>query len=62
MKDPINPTVDEVREWAYAPESTDPLGQDWDLVLSNELSLSIVLLELAADQACPHQGYFLNCL
>jgi hypothetical protein len=58
--DVFRPTEDEIRAWAYAPNSGEPV-QDWDLVLAT-IGTAPLLLRLAADRDCPHRTYFLGCL
>ena len=61
MHDPANPTHEEIRRWAFDPNAVDPLGQDWDLVVSSP-EYAELILSLAADDNCPNCDYFLNCL
>jgi hypothetical protein len=51
MKNSINPTRDELVEWAYDPESVWPI-QDWDLVVTR-LDFADTILKLALDYKCP---------
>lgn len=60
MIDPWNPTPNEIRTWAYAPDAVEPC-QDWDLALSWSLHEK-VLLETASDEACPNRRYLLRVL
>ena len=54
-----NPTVAEIREWAYS-GAPWPV-EEWDLFLSwtGEVELFI---ELATDHSCPHRVFFLHML
>lgn len=61
MRDPVNPMHEEIRQWAYDPNAVDPLGQDWDLVISSP-EYADLILSLASDDNCPNCDYFLNCL
>ncbi len=61
MKDPQNPTHDEIKKWAYNPIAIDPMGQDWDLIIASDENADL-LLELASDENCPNKNYFLKCL
>ncbi len=58
--DPINPTQDEIRAWAYTPGAIEPT-QDWDLILSVS-KWDDFYLSLAADPQCPNSIYFLSLL
>ncbi|MBC2606301.1 hypothetical protein [Pelagicoccus albus] len=60
MKDPYNPTEDEIREWAFTDISVEP-RQDWDLMLSH-LNRTRLYLELASNDQCPTSEYFLSLL
>jgi hypothetical protein len=59
MKDPWNPTPDEIRRWAADPEALCP--EDWDLVIVG-IGHDELLLNLAADESCPKNYFFLRCL
>jgi hypothetical protein len=58
--DPLHPTPDEIREWAYDVDALEPC-QDWDLVLS-WVQHEPVFLELASDDSCPSRRYFLSLI
>ncbi|MEM9282173.1 MAG: hypothetical protein AAGA96_10120 [Verrucomicrobiota bacterium] len=60
MRDPINPTRDEIRNWAYTEGAMEP-EQDWDLHLANLREFDL-FTELAADDDCPSWDYFLRLL
>lgn len=61
MIDPYDPTDEEIREWAYgSPPTMEPV-QDFDLMVATSERLPL-LLELAADSACPSHDWFLHCL
>ena len=59
MKDPFNPTHEELRTWAYDPNAMAPT-QDFDLMVA-ELFNADLILELTADENCPNRGFFLGC-
>ncbi|KJK46320.1 hypothetical protein UK23_23630 [Lentzea aerocolonigenes] len=54
-----NPTVDEVRAWAYSGE--DEPSQDFDLLFAH-LDFLPLLLELVSDQDCPVRTLMLEVL
>jgi hypothetical protein len=58
--DPINPTAEEIRAWAGAPDATEP-SQDWDLILESD-ARDDLYLELASDSSVPQWRYFLHLL
>ena len=60
MKDPWNPSYDEIREWAYTPGAMQPC-QDWDLAIE-WTAHERVLFELASDEACPARRFMLKVL
>jgi hypothetical protein len=60
MRNPYNPTPEQIRAWAQTPDATEPI-QDWDLLLLHEPHEALYL-ELAADWGCPARGYFLALL
>ena len=59
MKDPWNPKKEELRKWAYDPESKWP-DQDFDLSVT-EIHFSELILECAIDENCPKKDFFLSC-
>ncbi|TPV54582.1 hypothetical protein FJ444_18955 [Aestuariibacter sp. GS-14] len=59
MKDPWNPINEELREWAFDADALWPT-QDFDLAVG-ELYLSEIILELASDDSCPKQRFFVRC-
>ncbi|WP_409306634.1 hypothetical protein [Pectobacterium sp. B1J-3] len=59
MKDPWNPQEKALRQWAFDTESPWP-EQDFDLAVADRLFADIIL-ELAADNHCPKQSFFLSC-
>lgn len=59
MKDPWNPQKEELRQWAFDADLPWP-EQDFDLAVSDMLFADIIL-ELAADNHCPKQPFFLSC-
>ena len=58
--DPWNPTLDEVRRWAFDPDARWP-DEDWDIALTWS-GLEFECLTLAADAACPARDFFLHVL
>jgi hypothetical protein len=58
--DPWNPTVEELRAWAYKDDAMWP-GEDWDLAVTSEDRAELIL-QLAMDPACPSRDFFLRCL
>ncbi|GAA0808655.1 hypothetical protein [Spirilliplanes yamanashiensis] len=60
---PVDPTADELRAWAYHPNAV-PLEQmppDWDLLLSTD-DLVGTLFDLAMDRSCPARRFAQHCL
>ena len=60
MRDPWNPSSDDVRAWAREADAVEPC-EDWDLALSGARH-DAAYLELASDPACPARGYLLSVL
>lgn len=60
MKDTSNPSIGEIKKWAYQEKKKEP-AQDWDLVITS-MGNGDLLLSLAADPECPKKAYFLQCL
>ena len=60
MRDPWNPTPDEVRAWAYTPDALEPC-EDWHLALVWSRPEK-ALLEIASDESCPARHYVLSVL
>lgn len=60
---PVDPTPDELRAWAYQPDSVplQAMPADWDLLLSGD-HLVATLFELAMDRGCPARRFALHCL
>ncbi|AIK36403.1 MULTISPECIES: hypothetical protein [Bacillus] len=59
MKDPWNPTTQEIIEWAYTEHAVFP-EQDWDLSICD--NAAEIILSIASDTNCPNQTFFLHCL
>lgn len=58
----VNPSADELREWAYDQYAGPPhTSAQWDLLLADD-PLAPTLLELAADPVCPKRTFALHCL
>ncbi len=54
-----NPTMEEVKMWAYSKE--DWPHEEWDLFLSWTTEVGF-FMELATDHECPHRLFFLHML
>ncbi len=54
-----NPTVEEIRSWAYSNE--DLPHDEWDLFLSWTREVDL-FIELAIDHHCPKKSFFLHML
>ena len=61
--DVVNPTADELRQWASNPDAVypDEIPQDWDLIVA-DWSRVVLIVELASDEACPNRDFFLAVL
>lgn len=57
--DVYNPTADDLRSWAYDADAEQV--QDFELFVT-DISMADIILELAADPACPNRRFFLSCL
>jgi hypothetical protein len=60
MKDPFNPTIAELEEWARTVDAVEPT-QDWDLMVTDAEKIQTVF-SLAAAPNLPNWRYFLHCL
>lgn len=60
---PVDPTADELRAWAYHPDSVplQSMPADWDLLLSGDQLIG-TLFDLAMDRNCPARRFALHCL
>ncbi len=60
---PVDPTPDELRDWAYHPDAVSLAGlpSDWDLMVANDRLIGTVL-ELAADPRCTARRFAMHCL
>ncbi len=58
--DPWNPTLCEVRRWAFEQDAMFP-EQDWDLALL-WCGFASECLRLAADETCPNRDFFIHML
>jgi hypothetical protein len=63
FENPVDPTPQEFKAWAYQPESVGlhTMPPDWDLLVANDRLVPTVF-ELAMDQACPARRFALHCL
>lgn len=59
MNNASNSIYKELRDWAFDTNADWPT-QDFDITIG-ELSFSKIILELAVDQNCPKQIFFLQC-
>jgi hypothetical protein len=59
MRDPWNPTAEEIREWATEPNAI--CEQDWDLGIIG-IGHEALFMELVEDENCPNADFFLHCL
>lgn len=50
----------ELRSWAYNANDFKSVGQDFELTVA-DLDRSDIVLELASDNDCPQQLFFLRC-
>ncbi|MCX2836141.1 hypothetical protein [Microbulbifer thermotolerans] len=57
--DVTNPSVEEIRLWAYSAKEWP--HEEWDLFLSWTREVDL-FIELAADDKCPKQDFFLHML
>ncbi len=60
---PVDPTAEELREWAYHPESVALAGlpPDWDLMVASDRLIGTVM-ELAMDPRCTARRFAMHCL
>lgn len=61
FRDPLNPSRDEIKHWAYDAETPPAKDPDFDLSVA-DLAHADLLVRLAADPECPKRQYFLGCL
>lgn len=59
LQDPWNPQSEEIRAWAFEPDSIWP-DQDFDLSVA-ELHFADLIIELSCDARCPKKDFFLSC-
>ncbi len=62
FSNPVDPSPNELRTWAYSPDSV-PLSSmppDWDLLISGDRLIS-TLFDLAMDPSCPARRFALHC-
>jgi hypothetical protein len=59
----VDPRPDELRDWAYHPDSValETMPSDWDLLIATN-RLAGTLFELAMDPDCPARRFALHCL
>jgi hypothetical protein len=60
MHNPWNPSVDDIRQWAYDLGALAPC-QDWELALE-WAQHERLYLDLASDESCPKWRFFLGVL
>jgi hypothetical protein len=60
---PVDPAPDEMKKWAYNPDSVrlETMPADWDLLVSND-RLIATLVALAFDPQCPARRFALHCM
>ncbi len=60
---PVDPTADELRSWAYHPDAVplDTMPAEWDLLLATD-DLAGILFDLAMERGCPARRFALHCL
>lgn len=60
---PVDPRPDELRQWAYNPETVplEGMPKEWDLLIATN-DLVGTLFDLARDPACPARRFALHCL
>ena len=60
---PVDPRPDELKAWAYHPESVplDEMPANWDLLIAGDV-LGPTLFELAMDRQCPARRFALHCM
>jgi hypothetical protein len=60
---PVDPTPEELRAWAYHPDVVQlrTMPADWDLLVSGD-HLVGTLFDLAMDLKCPARRFALHCL
>lgn len=60
---PVDPRPDELRAWAYHPDSVplETLPSDWDLLIATNRLIG-TLFRLAMDPNCPARRFALHCL
>ena len=59
FKDYLNPTSDELKEWAKT--SPKPTEQDWDLIIATHEYLTPTVIQLSCEDN-PNRVFFLRCL
>jgi hypothetical protein len=60
MKDRVNPTHEEITQWARTPGAMYPM-EDWDLIIATDQNAD-VFVSLASDPECANRGAVLNFL
>jgi hypothetical protein len=60
---PVDPSPNEIRAWAYHPDTIQlqTMPPDWDLLVANDRLVG-TLFEVAMDAACPARRFALHCL
>lgn len=65
MKNELEPTYEEIRQWAYDPADEFYPADDWDIIVFGDVedeALNSLVLEIASDDNCPKQPSFLHFL
>lgn len=59
----VDPRPEEIRAWAYQPDSVPPesMPEQWDLLVATDRLIG-TLFELASDTRCPARRFALHCL
>ena len=61
MRDPYNPTADDIERWAYDGLAMEPV-QDWDIIALRDAPFRGLMMRFVRDPECPKRRYFLHAL
>lgn len=61
MRNPYDPTAEEIERWAYDAAASEPV-QDWDIIALRDAPYRPLAFKLVRDVACPKRVYFLHVL